>query len=227
VTIDVILPALNESAAITGVLERMPEGFRPIVVDNGSTDATAALARAAGATVVSEPVRGFGSACWAGLTSATADIVCFMDCDGSLDPLALPMLTAYVGRGEADLVIGERIARRGAWPLHARIANRVLAAEVRRRTHLPLGDLGPMRAIRRTTLLELGMTDRRSGWPLEMVLRAAQAGLRIRSVPVEYAERAGRSKVTGTVRGTLRAIGDMGGLLRADAVVMTEREGEH
>ncbi|CAN5851484.1 MAG: glycosyltransferase family 2 protein [Ilumatobacteraceae bacterium] len=211
---DVVLPALDEAAAVTWVLQRMPAGFRPIVVDNGSTDATAALAAAAGATVVTEPRRGFGRACWAGLQAASADVVCFMDCDASLDPVALPLLCAYLERDEADLVMGQRIAARGAWAPHARLANRVLAAEVRRRTGLPLADLGPMRAARRRPLLELGMRDRRSGWPLEMVLRAAASGWRLRVVPVEYRPRAGRSKVTGTVRGTARAIGDMSRLLR-------------
>ena len=213
---DVILPALNEAAAVEWVLQRMPAGYRPIVVDNGSTDQTAHIAASLGATVVSEPVRGFGSACWAGLMAATADIVCFMDCDASLDPVALPFVVGYVERGEADLVIGARIAERGAWPFHARIANRVLAVEVRRRTGLRLGDLGPMRAVRREKLLELGMTDRRSGWPLEMVLRGQRAGWHIRNVPVEYREREGRSKVTGTVKGTVRAVQDMGRLLRSD-----------
>lgn len=213
---DVILPALDEAAAIGWVLERMPAGYRPIVVDNGSSDATAELAERAGAIVVVEPVRGFGAACWAGLQRATADIVCFMDCDASLDPIALPLLVSFVERGDADLVIGERIARRGTWPMHARFANRVLAAEVRRRARVPLGDLGPMRAARREVLLGLGLRDRRSGWPLEMVLRAAQAGLKIQGVPVAYHERAGRSKVTGTVRGTARAVKDMGRLLRDD-----------
>lgn len=212
--VDVILPALNEAAAVAWVVERMPSGFRPIVVDNGSTDETAALAADAGAIVVTEPLRGFGAACWAGLNAATSDIVCFMDCDASLDPFALPVLTAYVDTDEADLVLGERIARRGAWPVHARLANRVLAAEVRRRTKQPLTDLGPMRAARREALLSLDLRDRRSGWPLEMVLLAARAGWRIRTVPVEYAEREGRSKVTGTIRGTLRAVGDMSRLLR-------------
>ena len=211
---DVILPALDEEAAIEWVLQRMPAGFRPIVVDNGSTDRTAAIARNAGATVVSEPVRGFGSACFAGLTAATDDIVCFMDCDASLDPVALPLLVGYLERGEADLVIGARIAARGAWPVHARVANKVLAIDVRRRTGLRLSDIGPMRAARRVPLLELDLRDRRSGWPLEMVLRAHSAQWRIRNVPVEYAERAGRSKVTGTFRGTMRAIDDMGRLLR-------------
>ncbi len=211
---DVILPALDEEAAIEWVLQRMPAGFRPIVVDNGSTDRTAAIARNAGAMVVSESVRGFGSACFAGLTAATDDIVCFMDCDASLDPVALPLLVGYLERSEADLVIGARIAARGAWPVHARVANKVLAIDVRRRTGLRLTDIGPMRAVRRVPLLELDLRDRRSGWPLEMVLRARSARWRIRNVPVEYAERAGRSKVTGTFRGTMRAIDDMGRLLR-------------
>lgn len=215
---DVILPALNEGQAIRWVLGRMPAGYHPIVVDNGSTDDTAALAAAMGATVVSEPVRGFGSACFAGLQAATDDVVCFMDCDASLDPVALPFVAGYVLRGEADLVLGARIARRGAWPVHARLANHVLAAEVRRRTTAPIRDLGPMRAARRDELLALDLRDRRSGWPLEMVLRAAGAGWRIREVPVEYTQRAGRSKVTGTVRGTARAIGDMTRMLREDPV---------
>jgi glycosyltransferase involved in cell wall biosynthesis len=213
---DVILPALDEAAAIVWVLDRMPAGYRPIVVDNGSTDATAQLAEQAGALVIHEPIRGFGSACWAGLHAATDDVVCFMDCDASLDPAALPMLVEMLRRGDADLVIGERVAKRGTWPAHARFANRVLAAEVRRRAKLTLNDLGPMRVARRTDLLALNLRDRRSGWPLEMVLRASQAGLRVQGVPIAYHERAGRSKVTGTVRGTVRAVKDMSRLLRED-----------
>jgi len=211
---DVILPALDEAAAIGWVLERMPTGFRPIVVDNGSTDATADLAARAGATVVHEPLRGFGSACWAGLQAATDDVVCFMDCDASLDPISLPHLVAFLERGDADLVIGERIAMKGSWPAHARLANRALAFEVRRRTSVALRDLGPMRVARRDDLLALGLSDRRSGWPLEMVLRASRAGWRIQGVPVAYHERSGRSKVTGTVRGTARAVKDMSRILR-------------
>jgi len=213
---DVILPALNEAPAMQWVLERMPVGFTAIVVDNGSTDATAAIAAANGAVVVSEPVRGFGSACAAGLAAATADVVCFMDGDASLDPRELPLVADPVLAGAAGLVLGARRAQPGAWPIHARIANRVLAAEVRRRTGLGVHDLGPMRAAAREGLLELDLRDRRSGWPLEMVLRAAGRGWRIRDVPVEYAERSGRSKVTGTLRGTLQAVGDMGRLLREE-----------
>jgi len=213
---DVILPALNEAEAIEWVLRRMPDGYHPIVVDNGSSDDTSVLAAAHGATVIAEPVRGFGSACYAGLLAATDDVVCFMDCDASLDPAALPLVAGFVLRDEADLVIGARIARRGAWPAHARLANRVLAAEVRRRTNTSIRDVGPMRAARRVDLLALDLRDRRSGWPLEMVLRATEARWRVRDVPVEYSERAGRSKVTGTVRGTVRAVGDMTRMLRED-----------
>lgn len=213
---DVVLPALNEAEAVAWVLTRMPIGYHPIIVDNGSTDETARIAAGLGATVVAEPIRGFGSACWTGLNAATAEIVCFMDCDGSLDPAALPEVTAGVERGDADLVIGARIADRGAWPVHARLANRLLAFEVRRRTGLDLTDVGPMRAARREALLDLDLRDRRSGWPLEMVLRAHRAGWRVCNVPVAYRRRAGRSKVTGTIRGTATAIRDMGRLLRTD-----------
>jgi glycosyltransferase involved in cell wall biosynthesis len=212
---DVILPALNEAAALPRVLAAMPPGYRAIVVDNGSTDGTADVARQHGALVVHQPVRGFGAACWAGLEAATADIVCFMDADASFDAAELPLVTDPVRDGFTDLMLGTRRAEAGAWPLHARVANKVLAFEIRRRSHATVTDLGPMRAARRVALLDLGMTDRRSGWPLEMVLRAHRAGWRIDEVPVTYRPRIGRSKVTGTVRGTARAISDMSRLLAA------------
>jgi glycosyltransferase involved in cell wall biosynthesis len=164
-----------------------------------------------GARVVREPRRGFGAACFAGLRAAHTDIVCFMDCDASFDPRDLPAVADPVAAGTADLVLG---ARRGTWPLHARIANRALALELGRRTGARLTDLGPMRAAHRTALLGLGIRDRRFGWPLEMVLRAAQAGWTIREAPVAYRPRAGRSKVTGTLRGTLRAVRDMAEVMR-------------
>jgi len=207
--IDVVLPALDEAAALPGLLARMPAGYRPIVVDNGSTDGTADVARAHGAVVVDEPVRGFGRACFAGLTAATADVVCFMDADGSLDPRQLELVAGPVIEGWTDLVVGARRPERRAWPVHARAANWVLATEVRRRTGTTMSDLGPMRAARRLPLLALGIADRRSGWPLEMVLRAARAGWRVDEVPVPYAPRIGHSKVTGTVRGTVQAVRDM------------------
>jgi glycosyltransferase involved in cell wall biosynthesis len=211
---DVILPVLDEAAAIPGVLAAMPAGYRPIVVDNGSTDASAAIAAEFEALVVSEPRRGFGAACFAGLLAADAEIVCFMDCDGSLDPADLPGVVALLDGG-ADLAIGARRAARGAWPLHARIANRVLARELRRRTGIALEDIGPMRAAHRQALLDLDLRDRRSGWPLEMVVKAVAAGWSVVDAPVPYTERQGRSKVTGTVRGTIQAIGDMSAILRA------------
>jgi glycosyltransferase involved in cell wall biosynthesis len=211
--IDVILPVLDEAAALPALLGAMPAGHRPIVVDNGSSDGSAAVARAAGALVVCEPARGFGAACWTGLRAATADVVCFMDADGSLDPGELPRVSTAVARGTADLVLGARHAGPGAWPAHARVANRLLARELRRRGGVVLADLGPMRAARRTALLELGIADRRFGWPLEMVLRAARAGWRIEEVAVSYRPRIGRSMVTGTVRGTARAVRDMARVL--------------
>jgi glycosyltransferase involved in cell wall biosynthesis len=211
---DVILPVLDEAAAIPGVLAAMPDGYRPIVVDNGSGDGSGEIAAELGAHVVAEPQRGFGAACFAGLRAAEAEVVCFMDCDGSLDPGDLPRVVALLGQG-ADLALGARQAARGAWPLHARIANRVLARELRRRTGVGLADIGPMRAARRQALLDLELTDRRSGWPLEMVVKAVAAGWSVVDTPVPYAERQGRSKVTGTVRGTIQTIGDMGTILRA------------
>ena len=213
---DVIIPVLNEAAAIPALVLSMPAGYRPIVVDNGSTDGSGDLARAAGAAVVDEPVPGFGSACWAGLRAAApADgVVCFMDGDGSLDPAELPAVAGPVLAGRSDLVLGaRRPTTPAAWPAHARVANAVLAFEVRRRTGRPLSDLGPMRAARRDDLLALDLADRRFGWPLEMVLRAAAAGWRIDEVPVPYAPRSGKSKVTGTVRGTLKTARDMARLL--------------
>ena len=210
---DVVLPVLDERAAIPWVLERMPAGYDPIVVDNGSRDGSGELAAQLGAQVVHEPRRGFGAACWSGLAAARADVVCFMDCDASFDPRQLPRVADPVTDGRRDLVLGARSPAPGAWPAHARAANAVLAWELRRRAGVPLRDLGPMRAARREPLLELGIADRRFGWPLEMVLRAASAGWRIDEVTVDYHPRAGRSKVTGTVRGTVRAVRDMAAAL--------------
>jgi glycosyltransferase involved in cell wall biosynthesis len=214
----VVVPVLDEAAALPWVLAAMPAGYRALVVDNGSSDGSADVAVACGAQVVHEPVRGFGAACWAGLVAADpADgVVCFMDGDGSLNASDLPLVAAPVLTGSADLVLGaRRPTERGAWPVHARLANALLAAEVRRRTGFPLRDLGPMRAARRADLLALKLRDRRSGWPLEMVLGAAAAGWRVTEVPVPYGTRTGRSKVTGTFRGTARAVRDMGRHLAA------------
>ncbi|NAS23278.1 glycosyltransferase [Herbidospora sp. NEAU-GS84] len=208
-TVDVVLPCLNEAEALPWVLERVPPGWRALVVDNGSTDGSAELARSLGATVVHESRRGFGAACHAGLLAAEADVVCFCDCDASLDP---GLLTEFVQllRGGDDLVLGRRRPQsRGAWPVHARAGNWALSKMVRRRTGLRLHDLGPLRAARREALLKLDLTDRRSGYPLQMVVRAADAGWRVREIDVPYLPRSGRSKVTGTWIGTFQAVRDM------------------
>ena len=212
---DVVLPVLNERDALPWVLERMPAGYVPIVVDNGSTDGSGALAASLGARVVHEPRPGFGAACFAGLTAAEAELVCFMDCDASFDPRELSRVTDPVAAGTAELVLGaRRPAPDAAWPPHARLANAVLALELRRRTGVWVTDIGPMRAAPREALLALGIRDRGFGWPLEMVLRAARAGWRIEEAPVTYLAREGRSKVTGTVRGTVRTVRDMAAVLR-------------
>ncbi|KOU13848.1 glycosyltransferase [Streptomyces sp. WM6372] len=204
------MPCLDEAEALPWVLARVPAGWRAIVVDNGSTDGSADIARDLGATVVREPVRGFGAACHAGLLAARADLVCFCDCDASLDPGLLAPMAARVQAGEADLLLGRRRPRgRGAWPAHARAGNLALARMLRRRTGLRLHDLGPMRVARREALLDLGLTDRRSGYPLQMVVRAADAGWRVAETDVPYLPRAGKSKVTGTWRGTWHAVRDM------------------
>lgn len=208
--IDVILPCLNEAEALPWVLSRMPAGFHAIVADNGSADGSGSIAVDHGATVVRVPQRGFGAACHAGLVAATSDIVCFMDADASLNPHDLPQVADPVQSGSADLVLGRRVTRTlGSWPVHARVANKVLAGELRRRTGVRLRDLGPMRCARRARLLELGLTDRRFGYPLEMVMAAAVADWRIDEVDIPYLPRSGRSKVTGTVGGTVRTVRDM------------------
>ncbi|ASW53903.1 glycosyltransferase family 2 protein [Plantactinospora sp. KBS50] len=216
ITLDVVLPCLDEAAALPGVLSALPPGYRAIVVDNGSTDGSPEVARRYGARVVHEPRRGYGAAVHRGLLAATADLVCVLDADGSLDPAALPALAAPVRDGAADLVVGRRVpVAAGAWPWHARLGNAAIAALLRRRG-VPVRDIGPVRVARRAALLDLGVTDRAFGYPLELLLRAGRAGWRIRELDVRYARRAAgtRSKVSGSVRGTLRAARDMAGVLR-------------
>jgi glycosyltransferase involved in cell wall biosynthesis len=216
--VDVVFPCLNEENALPYVLSRLPAGYRAIVVDNGSTDRSAAVARAAGAIVVREQRRGFGSAAHSGLLAATAPIVAFCDADASMDPAELPRVVDPIRDGEADLVLGRRRATdNGAWPIHSRVANRALALLVRRASGVRLHDLGPQRAARRSDLLALALSDRRSGYPLEMVLKASAAGWRIDEVDMPYAPRIGRSKVTGTVRGFVHAVTDMSRLLRLES----------
>lgn len=213
--VDVILPVLDEAQSLPWVLGRIPEGMRAIVVDNGSSDGSGQIAAGLGALVVHEPQKGFGSACFAGLMAASAPIVAYMDADSSFDPADLVAVVEAVREGDADLVLGARVPARGSWPWHARAANAVLARWIGHRTGIALTDLGPMRAIRREQLLGLGVEDRTFGWPLEMVLRAARAGLVIAERPVSYRPRVGQSKVTGTLRGTTGAVRSMSKLLRA------------
>lgn len=213
-SVDVVIPCLDEAEALPALLSALPEGYRAIVVDNASTDGTAEVAAAHGALVVFEGRRGFGAAAHAGLLAADAPIVAFCDGDGSFDPADLPRVCDPVRDGMADLILGRRRPTgAGAWPPHARIANAYLARRLTRLSGAPLHDLGPMRAARREGLLSLDLMDRRSGYPLEMVLRAAGSGWRIAEVDVAYRPRVGRSKVTGTVRGTLTAVADMSRLL--------------
>jgi glycosyltransferase involved in cell wall biosynthesis len=208
--VDVVLPCLDEAEALPWVLSRLPPGYRAIVADNGSTDGSADVARAHGAQVLDVPRRGFGAACHAGLLAATADVVCFMDADASLDPQQLPRVAGPVLAGDAELVLGRRRpTTRSAWPLHGRAGNALFAFELRRRTGVPVHDLGPMRAARRQPLVDLGLADRRSGYALEMIAVAGAAGWRVAEADVSYAPRTGRSKVTGSVQGTLTALHDM------------------
>jgi glycosyltransferase involved in cell wall biosynthesis len=212
-TVDIVLPCLDEAEALPDVLAAMPAGYRVLVVDNGSTDDTAAVAAACGATVVPEPRRGYGAAVHAGLLAATADLVGVLDADGSLPPPALHELVAAV-IGGADLAVGRRIPQPGAWPWHAKAGNTVLAAMLRERG-LPVHDIAPIRVARRQALLDLGVTDRGFGYPFELLLRASAAGWRVREFDVEYRPRTGgRSKVSGSIRGTVRAARDMAAAMR-------------
>ncbi|MEV0848346.1 glycosyltransferase family 2 protein [Streptomyces sp. NPDC049954] len=214
-SVDLVLPCLNEAGALPWVLGRVPRGWRAVVVDNGSDDGSGEIAARLGAHVVRESRKGFGAACHAGLQAATAELVAFCDCDASLDPALLPALARQVTEGRADLVLGRRRPERGSWPLHARLGNAALARMLRSRTGLRLRDLGPMRIARRTDLLSLGLSDRRSGYPLQMVVRAADAGWRVLEQDVPYLPRTGTSKVTGTWRGTWQAVHDMRAVLNA------------
>ncbi|HEY7988198.1 MAG TPA: glycosyltransferase family 2 protein [Lapillicoccus sp.] len=214
-TLDVVLPCLDEAAALEWVLSRMPVGARPIVVDNGSTDGSAEVAAALGATVVSEWRRGYGAACHAGLEAATAPLVAVMDCDATLDPRELErFVEVVVSDNVPTLAVGRRVPVSAAsWPWHLRVANRVVAGRVNRRTGLTLADIGPIRVAPREALLALGLEDRRSGYPVETVVRAAEAGWRVVQLDVPYAARWGRSKVTGTPLGAARAVRDMTAVL--------------
>lgn len=211
---DVVLPCLDEAAALPAVLASLPPGYRAIVVDNGSVDGSPAVAASCGALVVHETRRGYGAAVHTGLLAATSEFVAFADADGSLDLGELPFLAEHLV--EADLVVGRRVpVAAGVWPWHARAGNLLIAALLRRRG-LNVHDIAPLRVCRREALLALDVQDRAFGYPLELLVRAAAAGWRVREVDVTYGPRAAgtRSKVSGSVRGTLRAARDMAGVLR-------------
>jgi glycosyltransferase involved in cell wall biosynthesis len=211
----IVLPCLDEADALPTTLAALPPGWPVLVVDNGSTDATAEVARDHGAEVVTEPRRGYGAAVHTGLLAARTELVAVLDGDGSLDTTTLPVMAATIAEGRADLAVGRRLpVAAGVWPWHARAGNALVSALLRRRGVL-VHDIAPIRVARRQALLDLGVTDRAFGYPLELLLRAGAAGWRIDETPVAYRARAGgRSKVSGSVRGTLRATRDMAGLLR-------------
>ena len=208
--VTVVIPCRDEAGSLPGVLAAVPKGYRIVVVDNGSTDDTAEVARAHGARVVGESTPGYGAAVQTGVVAAAPSIICVLDGDGSLDPGQLPILIELV-RGGADLAVGRRRSTGSSgWPLRtARLGNAVIAARLRQKFDLPVHDIGAVRVTRRATLLGLGVNDRRSGYPLELLVRAGRAGLRIEERDVTYRPRtAGRSKVSGSVWGSTVATWD-------------------
>jgi len=210
-SVALIIPALNEEESLPRVLQQVPPGAvdEIIVVDNGSTDQTATVARRAGARVISEPRRGYGAACWAGFQAVAADILVYMDADGSFLPSEIPRLVEPVTRGKAQLVLGSRTLRAEdakAIPFHARLGNRFIAYAISAASGNRITDLGPFRAVTRTTLENLRMRERTYGWPCEMILKASQHNYPIVEVPVSYRPRiGGESKVSGTLRGSAKA----------------------
>jgi len=207
--VTLVLPCLDEAGALPWVLSRLPAGVHALVVDNGSTDGSAEIAASLGATVVHETRRGYGAACHAGLVAADTPLVAFCDADRSLDPADLVTLIEIVATGDADMAVCRRRLEPGAMSWQLRLANRELARRLRNRTGFDLHDMGPMRVARREALLALDLTDRRSGYPAQTLVRAADAGWRVTEVAVDYHPRTGRSKVTGTPLGALRAVRDI------------------
>ncbi|WP_392544461.1 glycosyltransferase family 2 protein [Oryzobacter telluris] len=213
---ELVIPCRDEAAALPALFARIPEGMRVLVVDNGSSDGTADVARALGARVVHERRPGYGAAVNAGVEAATATYVAVLDGDGSMDPRELLGLLAEVRSGAATMACGRRRpAARGVWPWHARVGNVLVLAWLRRRTGLPVHDIAPVRVCRRDDLLALGVRDRRFGYPVELLVRAQQAGWRLSEHDIAYHPRAAgtRSKVSGSVVGTLRTARDFAKVL--------------
>ena len=216
-TCTLILPCLNEGPALAGVLATVPPGLYVVVVDNGSTDDTAAVAAALGADVVHENRPGYGAAVHAGVLAARTELIAVMDGDGSFDAADLVPLIAEVALGRATMAVGRRRpTARGVWPWHARLGNRAVVAYLRLRADFPVRDIAPIRVCRRADLLALDVRDRRFGYPVELMQKALAAGWLITERDVPYHPRAlgTKSKVSGSVVGTIRATRDFAGVLR-------------
>ncbi len=209
--VSVIIPVLNEESSIPHVLAAIPKDLvqEILVVDNGSSDRTADLASSMGARVISEPRRGYGYACLKGIEETRdPDIVVFLDGDFSDHPEEMPLLVEPIASGRVDLVIGSRALgarERNALPSHAQFGNRLAGMLIWRLFGFRYTDLGPFRAIRYASLMDLGMIDQTFGWTVEMQIKAVRHGLRILEVPVSYRRRIGTSKISGTVMGSLKA----------------------
>ncbi|HSE70703.1 MAG TPA: glycosyltransferase family 2 protein [Nocardioidaceae bacterium] len=215
-TCELVLPCRDEAAALPGLLTLVPAELDVIVVDNASSDGTGEVARRGGAHVVREEQLGYGAAVHAGVLAARAEWVAVMDGDGSLDPREVLPLLRCVQRGEATMAVGRRRpSAPGVWPWHARAGNAAVLGWLRRRTGLSLHDIAPVRVCRREMLLDLGVRDRRFGYPVELLVRADQADWRLREMDVAYRPRAAgtRSKVSGSVLGSLRAARDFARVL--------------
>lgn len=208
---DLVLPCRDEAPALAALLPQVPDRFAVVVVDNGSRDGTAEVARGLGATVVTEAQPGYGAAVHAGLLAARREYVAFMDGDDSFDPTELLPLLEDVRSGRCDLAVGRRRpVGRGVWPWHARAGNALIVWWLRRRVGLGVHDIAPIRVCRREALLALDVRDRRFGYPVELLQKAVLAGWRLSERDVAYRPRAAgtRSKVSGSVRGTVRTARD-------------------